>query len=277
MDWKGKVAVISGAGSGIGRALALDLAGRGARLALNDVRADRLEETASLVARGGTEVLGRMLDVSDRAAVSAFAEGVQQRFGQVDGVFNNAGVALGRLRADRVTPEDWAFILGVNLHGVIHGCEAFLPLLARRPRAVLVNLSSLFGLVGVPFQVPYCTTKFAVRGYTEALRAETALWCPQVRVHAVHPGGIKTRIARDARGWSGSEEERRRDVERFERMFITEPERAAAIILRGVARGRGRILVGPDTRLPDLLARLAPGPYPGLLARWARRKMPGKA
>jgi short-subunit dehydrogenase len=150
-------------------------------------------------------------------------------------------------------------------------------LLAQQQEAALVNISSLFGLVGVPYQVPYCTTKFAVRGFTEALRTEAMDWCPQVRIHSVHPGGIKTNIARDARGWGGSEAQQQRDVARFEKLFITDPEKAAAIILRGVARGKNRILVGSDTRLPDALARLFPSTYASWIARWARSKVPNKS
>ncbi|MFL6145655.1 MAG: SDR family NAD(P)-dependent oxidoreductase [Labedaea sp.] len=251
-EFAGKVAVITGAGSGIGRALALELAEHGARLALSDVDMVGLTETAEWCAKAGAEVRHYQLDVADRAAVLANAEQVAGDFGVVNLVVNNAGVALLATVAE-MSWEDLEWVMNVDYWGVVHGTKAFLPHLLASGDGHVVNLSSVFGLIGVPTQSAYNSAKFAVRGFTEALRQEMLVARAPVRVTCVHPGGIRTNIVRNARGGDANPEEASR---RFHRIAHTSPEQAARIILRGVRRDRPRILVGPDAYVIDALPRL---------------------
>lgn len=239
-----RVAVVTGAGSGIGRALALALAERGARLALSDVDTEGLATTRRMCEAVGADVHAATLDVTDRDAVFAHADEVEAYFGRVDLVVNNAGVALAALATDQ-TMADIDRVIDVDWWGVAHGTQAFLPKLVASGDGALVNISSIFGMVAVPGQSAYNAAKFAVRGYTEAIAQEARMEGLPVTVHCVHPGGILTNIARNAqvRGdWV--------DVQSaFDRIAHTSPERCAEVILRGVRRGRARILVGADARL----------------------------
>lgn len=255
-NFKGKIAVITGAGSGIGKALALQLSNQGAHLALNDFDQERLDSTVSACKQNGVEVFAKAFDVADRKAFYDFSEAVLEHFGAADIVINNAGVALGKFTALETSYEDFEWIMGINLWGVIYGTKAFLPTLLKREEASIVNISSLFGITGVAFQSAYCTTKFAVRGFTESLRME--LLDTNVNVHVVHPGGIKTNIAKDAKGHGSNKEE---VIKKFERGFIHTPEKAAKIILNGIKRKSERILIGPEAYLGDLTVRLAPENY----------------
>lgn len=249
-----KVVVITGAGSGIGRALALDFAQRGARLALNDYNADTLAETESQCTQAGAEVFSQAFDVSAHAAYSAFAEEVIQHFGAVDIVINNAGVTTSSERMlDDLSMEDIEWVLRINLFGVMYGTRLFLPHLKQRPESALVNISSIFGYVGIPGQTPYCTTKFAVRGLNEALWLE--LQKTNVRVLSVHPGGIKTNIARNAR----HAEKNPRMVERFEKHLTpTLPAEAARQIIVGIQQKKRRILIGKDAKRIHFLRKWFP-------------------
>ena len=260
------VAVITGAGSGIGRHLALQLAGHGAILALNDNNADRLGETAAEIERLGGKVLPRVYDVGSREETQAFADEVERTFGRVDVVINNAGVALGVMKIEDVAPTDFEWIIRTNLWGVIHGTMAFLPLLRNRPQAHLVNLCSSFGLLAVPRQVAYCTAKFAVRGFTEALRLELA--GSGLHVTLVCPSQVRTNIVRDGRHTS----EAARDVQSrvFETRFSkVTAEQAAHAILKGVAARRRRVFIG-DARIIDFVSRFLP--Y-GIILRGAQREI----
>jgi NAD(P)-dependent dehydrogenase (short-subunit alcohol dehydrogenase family) len=248
-----KVSVITGAGSGIGRALSLELARRGARLALSDVDLVSVAETAALCEKEGADVRHYQLDVADRAAVHAHAETVAGEFGVVNLVVNNAGVALLAPVAE-MTWDDLEWVMNIDYWGVVHGTKAFLPHLISSGDGHLVNISSVFGLIGVPTQSAYNSAKFAVRGFTEALRQELLLERRRVGVSCVHPGGIRTNIVRNARGGSGADVAGMRS--RFDRIARTTPEQAARIILRGVERDRPRILVGPDAYVIDALPRV---------------------
>lgn len=255
----GRTAFISGAASGIGRALAQRLSAHGCPLALVDQDEDGLRQTAEMV---GTPVLVRRLDVRDRHAQMAFAAEVAEWAPAPLGmVFNNAGVATSQGIADG-SVEDDEWVVGINFGGVVNGTRAFLPILLRQDSGVIVNTSSVFGLVGIPYQSAYCASKFAVRGFTESLRQE--LRGTGVRAVTVHPGGVKTNIARNARYHAHP---LRRDVSheeaarQFEAIARTTPERAAEIIHEGVKAGRSRILVGPDAYLFDGVARLMPTRY----------------
>jgi hypothetical protein len=263
--FEGLVAVVTGAGSGLGRALAHHLAAAGARLALSDVEAGALAGTASSVRERGATVRSDVLDVADSAAVLAYADAVATEFGRVDLVFNNAGVLhVGDLLGMELA--DIERVMNVNFWGVVNGTKAFLPHLIASGRGHLVNVSSLFGLVPIPTQSAYVASKYAVRGFTESLRIEMLVAGHPVSVTCVHPGGINTGIARSAT---------RSAVVRSEphggRLLRMPPDRAASIILRGVARGRPRVLVGTDAWGVHLLSRVSSNGWQHLLAHAYRR------
>ena len=265
--WTGAVVVITGAGSGIGRALARELDGRGARLALSDIDHGRVRQTADDCG----DAIAYHLDVADRAAVQAHADQVAADFGRVDMVVNNAGVALAADVADQ-SDEDLDWLLGINLYGVIHGTQAFLPHVTAT-RGHVVNVSSVFGIMAMPTQSAYNASKFGVRGYTEALAIEMDMARTGVGVHCVHPGGIATNIANFARRAPGRDSEEL--IERFNRQFLrTSPEAAARAIVRGVERNRRRILVGPDARAVLVGEKLLGSLYQRLIARTASRIVP---
>jgi hypothetical protein len=271
-----KVVVITGAGSGIGRALALDLARRGSRLALCDVDEAGLAATVALVrAAGAREVRSDRLDVADRAAFTAYAAAVAGHFGRVNVVINNAGVALAGNLAD-LTYEDMDWIVGINFWGVVHGTKEFLPHLIASGDGHVVNLSSLFGLVSMPGQSAYNATKYAVRGMTEALREEMLIAGHPVGVTSVHPGGIKTAIARNAR--VSAHEDKEATARLFdEKLAKMTPERAAAIIVKGILGNKARVLVGLDAHALHHLAKLTGSRYQDIVAAASKKIMPPKA
>ena len=259
-----KVAVVTGAGSGIGRALAAALHARGYSLALCDIDPKGLQETAE-----GTGALTQVFDVANREAVEAFARATLERFGQVDLVLNNAGVDLAHSVAD-VSYPDFEWLFGINFWGVVYGTKAFLPSMLARDTGAIVNISSVFGLVGWPNHATYCAAKFAVRGFTEALRHE--LRGTGVRSVCVHPGGIRTNIVRNSRYFQDHHGKLQRDgaIELFDQLARTSPEQAAKTILRGVERGSTRILIGSDATGIALIQRLLPTRYFSVF-EWVRR------
>ena len=269
----GKVAVITGAGSGIGRELALNLAARGAVLALSDKDEVGLLETAErCTARHAREVHTEKLDVSDRTAVAEYARAVAGELGRVNAVFNNAGVAL---HGDfEETPYDqFEWIMNVNFWGVVHGSKEFLPHLIASGDGHLVNISSLFGLMGMPGQTAYNASKFGVRGFSEALRMEMLVARHPVRVTTVHPGGIKTAIARNARTTASH------DPQTVAKLFDTKlarttAEAAARTIVEGVLKDKPRIVVGGDAKLLDGYVRLVGSRYQSTVAKVAGRVAP---
>jgi NAD(P)-dependent dehydrogenase (short-subunit alcohol dehydrogenase family) len=274
-SFDGKVAVITGAGSGIGRALALDLARRGARLALSDVDDAGLAETVDLVKNAGArELRSDHLDVADRAAFAAYAALVVEHFGRVNLVVNNAGVALAGDLVDLEYPDmDW--IMGINFWGVVHGTKEFLPHLIASGDGHLVNLSSLFGLVSMPGQSMYNAAKYAVRGLSEAVREEMLVAGHPVGVTVVHPGGIKTAIARNAR--YSDKENGKESAEFFDKNLARmTPERAAEIILKGVENDKARVLVGIDAHAVHQIAKLLGSRYQDVFASRAKRIAPTK-
>ena len=269
----GRVAAITGAGSGIGRALARELARRGAHLALSDVNETVLAETVSLCEGHGVKVTSHRVDVADRAAVFAWADTVAAEHGKVNLVVNNAGVALGAT-IDEGSVDDIAWLMGINYWGVVYGTKAFLPHLKAAGEGHIVNLSSVFGLISVPTQSAYNSAKFAVRGFTDALRMELEIANCGVSCTTVHPGGVKTNIARNARIDPALEAEaggRAEADRRFDRMAITTPDKAARQILKAVERNRRRVLVGPDAKVIDLISRLPAGLYQKVLVKGAER------
>jgi NADP-dependent 3-hydroxy acid dehydrogenase YdfG len=272
-----KVVVVTGAGSGIGRALALDLARRGSLLALSDVDETGLAETVRQAqGAGAVQVRSDRLDVSDRDAVGRYALDVVQHFGRVNVVINNAGVALaGDFNDLEYNDIDW--IVGVNFWGVVHGTKEFLPHVIASGDGHVVNLSSLFGLVSMPGQSMYNATKYAVRGMTEALREEMLVAGHPVGVTAVHPGGIKTAIARNAR--VSAKESKEQTASLFdEKLARMTPERAAEIIIEnGILKNRARVLVGIDAHAVHHMAKLLGSRYQDVVARTSKRVLPPKA
>lgn len=272
IDYHGRTAVVTGAGSGIGRALTIALARRGAHVAASDVDMAGLEETVRRCAGGESKVEPYRLDVADRAAVVAHADEVATTFGAVHLVVNNAGVAVAGT-IDETTFEDFDWLLGINLMGVINGTKAFLPQLIASGDGHLVNISSVFGLVAPAFNGAYSTAKFGVRGFTEALRQEMIIAGNPVQVHSVHPGGIRTNIARNARMKPSAQAATPGDdpAADFDRVARTSPDRAARTILAGVDSGRARILVGPDAYVIAAIPRLLGARYVDVFGRVARR------
>jgi NAD(P)-dependent dehydrogenase (short-subunit alcohol dehydrogenase family) len=260
----GRTAVITGAGSGIGRALAQRLARHGCPVAICDADEQRLARTAETI---GGEVLARKLDVRDRQGQMAWAATVREWApAPLGAVVNNAGVTVSQRAADG-SPEDDEWVFDVNFWGVVHGTRAFLPILLEQDEGTIVNVSSVFGMIGWPTQSAYCASKFAVRGYTESLRHE--LRESGVDAITVHPGGIATSIVANSRfhvddrgGTDKAELERD-----FARVARTSPERAAEIMHRGVERGKDRILVGSDAAVMALLVRSAPVHYFNVIKR----------
>jgi NAD(P)-dependent dehydrogenase (short-subunit alcohol dehydrogenase family) len=270
---KGKVAVITGAGSGIGRALALDLARRGASVAISDVDAVGLAETHKQVKVIGAPVHSARLDVTDRVAVLAYADEVASHFGAVNIVVNNAGIAFtGDI--EKMSFEQIERVMDVDFWGVVHGTKAFLPHLIASGDGHVVNISSLFGLLAVPGQSAYNAAKFAVRGFTEALRQEMKVAGHPVEVTCVHPGGIKTAIARNAGAVDGQDAA---ELARFfdEKLAKTTPESAAKSILRAVIGNRPRAVVGMDAKFLDVLVRVLGPAYQRVIVFGAQRgRMP---
>jgi short-subunit dehydrogenase len=273
-DFNGRVAAITGAGSGIGRALARDLAGRGAHLALSDIDEVGLAETVSLCEGARVKVSSQRVDVADREAVYAWADRAAEEHGKVNLIFNNAGVALGAT-IDSMSYEDLEWLMSINFWGVVYGTKAFLPHLRAAGEGHVVNVSSVFGLISVPSQSAYNAAKFAVRGFTDALRMELDLENCGVSATTIHPGGIKTNIARNARmdasaaSLAGGAERARNE---FDKVAITRPEKAARQILAAVESNRRRALIGPDAKVIDFISRLPTGLYQRVLVKGAGRR-----
>jgi hypothetical protein len=269
----GKVAAVTGAASGIGRAVAVRLARHGCEVAIADVQEAGLAETRALVEAIGVPVTSARLDVADRAAVHAWADRVAGDHGRVNVVVNNAGVALSAL-VDEMSYDDLAWLMDINFWGVVHGTKAFLPHLKRSGDGHVVNVSSVFGLIGVATQSAYNAAKFAVRGFTEALREELDLEHCGVSCTSVHPGGIRTNIARSGRVGGLGTLARSRDelAADFDRAARTTAEAAAEAIVTGIRRNRRRVLIGPDAYVIDGVQRLLPTGYQRLIAAFVRRQ-----
>jgi NADP-dependent 3-hydroxy acid dehydrogenase YdfG len=269
----GKVAVITGAGSGIGQALAIELARSGAKVAISDVDTDGLARTAERLTVIGATVKSDRLDVSEREAFLVYADEVNDHFGTVNQIYNNAGIAFtGDIEVTQF--KDIERVMDVDFWGVVNGTKAFLPHLIASGDGHVVNVSSLFGLFSVPGQAAYNSAKFAVRGFTEALRQEMVLAGHPVKVTTVHPGGIKTAIARNATAAEGLDAEQLAKI--FDkRLASTTPQKAAQIILDGVRKNKARVLVGPDAHVLDLIVRVTGSNYQRIFAPALHRFLPG--
>jgi NADP-dependent 3-hydroxy acid dehydrogenase YdfG len=271
-SFEGKVAVITGAGSGIGRALALNLAKQGARLALSDVDTDGLAETVRQAEALGANVKSDRLDVAEREAVLAYADAVVAHFGTVNQVYNNAGIAYNG-DVEKSEFKDIERIIDVDFWGVVNGTKAFLPHVIASGDGHIVNISSVFGLIAVPGQSAYNAAKFAVRGFTEALRQEMLVAQHPVKVTCVHPGGVKTAVARNATVADG--EDAQTFAEFFDkRLAIHSPEMAAKKIINAVRDGRARVVIGWEAKALDLLARIIGPAYQRIIAAGVAKFFP---
>jgi NAD(P)-dependent dehydrogenase (short-subunit alcohol dehydrogenase family) len=265
MRLKDRTAVITGAGGGIGRATALSLARRGCHLALADIDEDEMAETAELARAHKVRVSKHRVDVADRTDVAEFPSAVAAEHPGVDVLINNAGVAIGGT-FEQISDEDFEWLFEINFWGVVRMTRAFLPLLRASDDASIVNLSSVYGLVAPPEQAAYSASKFAVRGFSEALRHELA--ASNVGVTVVHPGGVNTSIAEKARMPAGvTEEEIARRLRRYRKLLRLPPEVAGEMIVRGIERRQERVLVGSDAKLISIISRLLPVSYWKMLGR----------
>ena len=274
-NFQDKVAAITGAGSGMGRELAIELARRGCHVALSDVNEAGLAETVRLLAGSTVKVTHQRVDVANRDAVYAWANQVAKDHGKVNLVFNNAGVALAAT-IEGMRYEDFDWLMNINFWGVVYGTKAFLPHLKKTGDGHIVNTSSVFGLAGIPSQSAYNAAKFAVRGFTESLRQEMDMEGCGVSATSVHPGGIKTNIAKAARMDDSVKQlglDEKEATAKFEKNFITTANKAARIILRAVERNQRRVLVGPDAVAIDLMVRLLPSSYQRLVMWFTRKSM----
>lgn len=268
----GKVAVVTGAGSGIGQALAIELGRSGASVAISDVDTEGLKVTEDRLAAIGAKVKSDRLDVTERERFLLYADEVKGHFGKVNQIYNNAGIAFtGDIEVTGF--KDIERVMDVDYWGVVNGTKAFLPHLIASGDGHIINISSIFGLFAVPGQAAYNSAKFAVRGFTEALRQEMMLAHHPVKVTTVHPGGIKTPIARNAGAVEGLDQE---SLAKFfdTKLARTSPERAAQIILEGVAKNKARVLVGTDAKIFDGWVRITGPGYHKMLVALARRAMP---
>ena len=268
----GKVAVVTGAGSGIGQALAVELGRSGAKVAISDVDTEGLAVTEERLKAIGAPVKADRLNVTEREAFAAYADAVKEHFGKVNQIYNNAGIAFtGDVEVSSF--KDIERVMDVDYWGVVNGTKAFLPHLIASGDGHVVNVSSLFGIFSVPGQAAYNSAKFAVRGFTEALRQEMALAKHPVKVTCVHPGGIKTAIARNATAAEGLDQKAL--AETFDRKLAnTTPQRAATIILEAVRKDRARVLVGADAKVLDVIVRITGSAYQKLFAGAMGRMLP---
>ena len=270
----GKVAVVTGAGSGIGQALAIELARSGAKVAISDVNTEGLAVTEERIKAIGAPVKADRLDVTEREAFELYADAVKAHFGKVNQIYNNAGIAFaGDVEVSGF--KDIERVMDVDFWGVVNGTKVFLPHLIESGDRHVINVSSIFGIFSVPGQAAYNAAKFAVRGFTEALRQEMALAKHPVKVTTIHPGGIKTGIARNMTAAEGI------DVDELAKTFdkklaSTSPEKAAQIIMDGVRKNKARVLIGNDAKALDLIVRLTGSGYQKLFSGVIAKRCPAR-
>lgn len=251
-NFQQKIAVITGAGSGMGRSMAIQLAQQGATVLLSDINETSLTETKQLVESSGGKCKIYKVDVGQREQIEAFAQQVLAEYKYIDILINNAGISIGEATLMEIPLADFERLININLWGVIHHTRLFLDVMLARPEASIVNTSSVFGLMGIPSQIPYCTSKYAVRGFTESLRME--LTGTNVSVTCVHPGGIDTGIVANGIHYKDKEA----TVRQFKKMVMTSADKAAAIIIRAIRKKSKRVMVGPDAKVIRFMTQLSP-------------------
>ncbi|MEB3863979.1 SDR family NAD(P)-dependent oxidoreductase [Acinetobacter sp. IK31] len=267
-SFKNKVAAVTGAGSGIGQALAIELAKQGCHLALSDVNEAGLAKTVELLATYPVKVTTQQVDVANRTEIADWAKFVVDQHGQVNLIFNNAGVAMGST-AEGISYEDLEWLIGINFWGVVYGTKEFLPFLKQSGDGHIVNISSMFGLTAQPTQSAYNASKFAVRGFTESLRQELDMQNAGVSATCIHPGGIRTNIAKAARMNNsvqslGMDPVKSQDA--FDKLLRTPADEAAQQILEAVRKNRRRLLIGADAKVVDVIQRILPQGYQKIFA-----------
>ena len=264
-------AFVTGAGSGIGRAMAIQLASAGSPVALADVNEEGIRAAAAEIEAAGGKAITFKLDVSDRAAVMAAVQATHEAFGGIGFIANNAGVTLTDL-VSTMQESDFRWLMEINFWGVVHGTQAALPLMLKQGRGHIVNISSLFGIIGVPSQSAYCAAKHAVKGFNESLHYELA--GTGVSIHSIHPGGVNTNIVRGGRHRRNAEgdTDTRKMQSSFQPLAITTPDEAARVILTGVANGDYRIIVGKDARFADRFQRFFPNLWRKFFGRGMKRR-----
>ena len=269
-----KIAVITGAGSGIGKALAIQLGQAGCQLILNDFHEDRLNEITGMIeSNGGKILLAKAFDVATENSIETMADEVAE-LGGTDIIINNAGVALGGWTIETISMEDFHWLMNINFYAMVRGTKAFLPQIKSKSEGCVINISSVFGLAGIAEQGAYCASKFAVRGFTESLKMEAMLEFPHVNIMCVHPGGIQTRIARDSKKnlEKFTLEEVEANTEKFEKEFITTAEDAAKTIINGILKKKQRVLIGKDARQFSWITRLFPTGYTKMIIKELKKK-----
>lgn len=260
----GKNVVITGAGGGIGRALALSFADEGCGLAISDIDSESLAQTESLVRKRGTRVFSRVLDVSDKDSMSAYPDMVMEALGSADIVINNAGVVVVA-SVEEHTIDDYEWLMGINFWGVVYGSKFFIPYLRKSPEAAIVNISSVFGMISMPHLSSYNAAKFAVRGFSESLSHE--LHGSNIRVMGVYPGGVRTDFVTKARFGSTPGKKSHKEFNSiFKKYSMSTPEKVAKVVIKGLKQNKKRVLVGPDAYSGDVAARLFPVSH-GIIAR----------
>jgi len=265
MTFEGRTAVITGAASGIGAALAKDMAKRGCHLALADINQGGLDDVVSDIANQEIRITKHRVDVGQLEDISKFADAVREAHGEAHFLFNNAGVAVGG-EFDRISAENFEWLININFWGVVHMTRAFLPLMKEMDQAQIINISSIFGVIAPAGQTAYSASKFAVRGFSDSLRHELA--DTSIGVTTVHPGGVNTQIAKSARPPSDvTQEEFDDSLDRLQDFLVMPPSEAARIILRGVEKRNPRILVGRDAHIMAIIERLFPARYWALIKK----------
>jgi len=261
-----KVSIITGAASGIGRETAILLAEAGSHIAISDINADGLREVEKICKKKGRNVSAHIVDVADRVAMQQFVKDVIDFHGSADILINNAGVTVFDTVKDGKV-EDFEWIMGINFWGVYYGCKYFLPYLSQSKEAAIVNISSVFGFAGIPTQTYYCTTKFAVRGMTDALRIELAESDPHINVCCVHPGTIDTNIVNNGRFLNKTilGDTKEELALNFSKRSMTKPLKAAKAIVNGIRKKRKRVRIGIDSKLIDIICRFFPIRYPAII------------
>ena len=260
-NFEQKIIVITGAGSGMGRSMAVQLGQMGAKLLLSDKNETGLAETKALVEAAKGTCKTYIVNVADRLQIEAFAKDVLAEFKYIDVLINNAGMAIGEATLNEIPLADFELLINVNLWGVVHHTRVFLEVLKSRPEAAIANTSSVFGLMGIPGQIPYCISKFAVRGFTDSLRLE--LKDTNVAVTCIHPGGIDTNIVNNGIHYRDKE----LVSQEFKKLVITSSDKAASIIIKAIQRKSKRVMVGPDAKLVRFFSQVAPNLVDGFIIR----------